>query len=45
MMPGIAVGLLAGRRVRPFVDTTWFRPVLLWLALVGGAAVVVRQLL
>lgn len=44
MLPGIAVGLVAGRWVRPYVDNVWFRPALLWLALIGGAAVVVRQL-
>jgi uncharacterized membrane protein YfcA len=44
MLPGILVGLLAGRHVRPFLDNTWFRPALLWLAVLGGAAVVVRQL-
>ncbi|MEO0495610.1 MAG: TSUP family transporter [Actinomycetota bacterium] len=45
MLPGVAVGLLAGRRVRPFLDRSWFRPAVLWIALLGGAAVVVRQLL
>lgn len=44
MLPGVLVGLLAGRHVRPHLDHTWFRPALLWLALLGGAAVVVRQI-
>lgn len=45
LLPGIAIGLLAGRHVRPFVDTTWFRPAVLWLALIGGAVVVLREVL
>lgn len=44
MMPGILVGLFAGRHVRPYLDRAWFRPALLWLALAGGVAVVARQL-
>lgn len=44
MLPGILVGLLAGRHVRPHLDNTWFRPAVLWLALLGGAAVVIRQI-
>lgn len=44
MLPGIVIGLLAGRRVRPYVDNVWFRTAVLWLALLGGAAVVIRQL-
>ena len=45
LLPGIAIGLLAGRHVRPFVDTAWFRPAVLWLALIGGAVVVLREVL
>ena len=44
MMPGILVGLTAAGWARPYLDRSWFRPALLWLALLGGAAVVVRQL-
>lgn len=43
MIPGILVGLLAGRHVRPHLDNAWFRPAVLWLALLGGVAVVIRQ--
>ena len=43
MIPGILVGLFAGRHVRPHLDNAWFRPAVLWLALLGGAAVVIRQ--
>jgi len=43
MVPGLVVGLLAGRHVRPYVDKAWFRPAVLWLAVLGGAAVVIRQ--
>lgn len=42
-IPGIVVGLLAGRHVRPYLDKARFRPAVLWIALVGGAAVVIRQ--
>lgn len=45
LLPGIAVGLVAGRHVRPHLDKTWFRPAVLWLALLGGAAVVIRQVI
>lgn len=44
MLPGVMIGLLAGRHVRPHLDTAWFRPAVLLLALAGGAGVVVRQL-
>lgn len=43
MVPGMVVGLLAGARVRPLLDRGWFRPAVLWLAVLGGAAVVLRQ--
>ncbi len=43
LLPGIVVGLLAGRRVRPMLDRTWFRPAVLWLALIGGAVVALRE--
>ncbi len=44
MVPGVVVGLLAGRHVRPLVDTSWFRSAVLWLALLGGALVAIREL-
>ena len=44
LLPGVVIGLVAGRHVRPVVDTAWFRPAVLWLALTGGAVVVIRQL-
>ena len=44
MIPGILVGLLAGRFLRPHLDNAWFRTSVLWLALLGGAAVL-RQAL
>lgn len=45
MIPGIVVGLLAGRHLRPHLDNTWFRTSVLWLALLGGGALVIRQVL
>ena len=45
MIPGIVAGLLAGRYVRPHLDNAWFRTSVLWLALLGGVAVVIRQVL
>jgi len=42
MIPGIGVGLLAGRYLRPHLDNAWFRTSVLWLALLGGAALVIR---
>ena len=44
VLPGIGIGLVAARFVRPHLDRAWFRPAVLWVALLGGAAVVVRQL-
>lgn len=44
MLPGLAIGMLAARWVRPILDQAWFRPAMLWMALLGGLAVVIRQL-
>jgi len=44
LVPGVLAGLAAARWVRPLVDRTWLRPAVLWIALAGGLALVVRQL-
>lgn len=45
LMPGVIAGLIASRWVRPHLDRPWFRPLVLVIALVGGLALVARQLL
>lgn len=45
LIPGILLGLGLARFVRPFVDRTWFRPAVLVVALAGGIALILRQLL
>jgi len=45
LMPGVIMGLIASRWVRPFLDKPWFRPLVLVIALIGGLALVGRQLL
>ena len=44
MLPGIVVGLVGSRWLRPVVDRSWFRPTVLILAAVGGAVLVLRNL-
>lgn len=44
IFPGIAVGLILSRWVRPRIDNDWFRPTVLLIALAGGIATVARQL-
>lgn len=44
MLPGIVLGLIGSRWLRPIVDRSWFRPTVLTLATVGGAALVLRNL-
>lgn len=43
LIPGILAGMYAARWVRPFLDRSWFRPLVLSVALCGGLALVVRQ--
>lgn len=45
LVPGVLMGLFASRWVRPFLDKPWFRPLVLVIALIGGVALVARQLL
>lgn len=45
LMPGVIAGLLASRWVRPHLERPWFRPLVLTIALIGGLALVARQLL
>ena len=45
LVPGILFGLVLARFVRPFVDRAWFRPAVLIVALAGGIALILRQLL
>lgn len=44
LMPGVIAGLIASRWVRPHLDRPWFRPLVLVIALIGGLALVGRQL-
>ncbi len=44
LMPGVVAGLIASRWVRPHLDRPWFRPLVLTIALIGGLALVGRQL-
>lgn len=44
MVPGIVFGLVVARWVRPQLERPWFRPVILLVALAGGAALIVRNL-
>ncbi len=45
LLPGVALGLLAARTVRGYVDRSWFRSAVLVMAFAGGVALVVRQLI
>ena len=45
LVPGIILGLFLARFVRPFLDRTWFRPAVLLVALAGGIALILRQIL
>ena len=45
LIPGIILGLFSARFVRPFLDRTWFRPAVLFVALAGGIALILRQVL
>jgi len=45
VMPGVSVGLVIARFVRPYVNRPGFRQIVLILALLGGAALIVRTLL
>lgn len=44
LLPGIAVGMVAARFARPFLDRSWFRPAVLVIAMLGALALVARQL-
>ena len=44
LMPGVLVGLFIARWVRPLIDRPWFRPLILVVALIGGLALVLRNL-
>ena len=44
LMPGVIAGLIASLWVRPHLDRPWFRPLVLVIALIGGLALVGRQL-
>ena len=45
LIPGILLGLVLARYVRPFLDRAWFRPTVLVVAFAGGIALILRQLL
>ena len=44
MLPGIALGLVAARWLRPVLDRSWFRTVVLLAAAAGGLGLMIRQL-
>jgi uncharacterized membrane protein YfcA len=44
LIPGVLLGLYIARWVRPLIDRPWFRPLILVVALIGGLALVVRNL-
>jgi len=43
LMPGVLLGLVAARYVRPHIDRQWFRPAVLVFALIGGLALAARS--
>lgn len=45
LLPGIALGMFAARFARPYLDRSWFRPAVLFIAMLGALALVGRQLL
>ncbi len=45
LLPGLLLGIIASRWVRPFLDRSWFRPLVLVIAFIGGLALVLRQVL
>lgn len=45
LLPGVIIGLIASRWVRPHLDQPWFRPLVLIIALVGGLALTARQII
>jgi uncharacterized membrane protein YfcA len=44
LVPGVLLGLIASRWLRPVVDRAWFRPSVLLIATIGGVALVLRNL-
>jgi uncharacterized membrane protein YfcA len=44
LVPGVVAGLVASRWVRPLVDRHWFRPLVLTVAMAGGLALVIRNI-
>ena len=45
LLPGIGLGIIASRWVRPYLEKSWFRPLVLVIAFCGGLALVLRQVL
>jgi len=45
LLPGVLFGLLIARWVRPLIDRPWFRQLILVVSMIGGLALVARQLL
>lgn len=43
LLPGIFGGLFLSRWVRPYLERSWFRPLVLVMALCGGLGLVIRQ--
>jgi len=44
LVPGVLVGLVLARFVRPHIDRPWFRQAVLVVALLGGLALAIRQI-
>lgn len=44
LLPGVALGLLGARWLRPVLDRKWFRTFVLVVAATGGVALILRQL-
>ncbi len=44
LLPGVVLGMVLARFLRPLVDRNWFRPAILVIALAGGVALVIKQL-
>ncbi len=44
LLPGVLIGLVLARHVRPHLERPWFRPLVLVVALIGGLVLIGRSL-
>ncbi len=44
LLPGCVLGLITSRYVRPYLERSWFRPLILVIAGAGGIALILRNL-